>query len=263
MAAVHPSQLDEWHRPAGAERVSAGRSGVAAGGAGERVVALLLAAGAGRRFGGAKQLAPLDGRPLLERPLRALAEARGLAETVVTLGARRERIRAAVDLHGARVVEVPEWEEGIAASLRAGVAAVAGSEAPRADAARADASRPDADASCPDALLVVLGDQAWLRARDVELLLAAARRAPDAAAVRAVHAGRPGHPVLLRRRLFGALARLRGDRGAGALLRAVEVVEVELGAAAVADVDRPAQLIGAAARAGGEASAGGRGEAGR
>ncbi|MDR9368953.1 nucleotidyltransferase family protein [Conexibacter sp. JD483] len=186
----------------------------------ERVVALVLAAGAGRRFGGAKQLAQIDGRPLLERPLRALAGVAGIAETLVTLGARADEVRAQADLHGARPVLVRGWDEGIAASLRAGLTAAA-----------------DADA-----LLVVLGDQAWLRAEHVEHLLACARAAPPFPAVRAVHDGVPGHPVLLRRPLFPALAELRGDRGAGALLRGIGVVEVELGAAAVADVDRPADV---------------------
>lgn len=186
----------------------------------ERVVALVLAAGAGQRFGGAKQLARLGGCPLLERPLRALSSADGIAETLVTLGAERERVRAQVDLHGARVVEVPDWHEGIAASLRAGLAAAA---------------------RC-DALLVVLGDQAWLQAAQVEQLLACARATPGFAAVRAVHTGQPGHPVLLRRELFPAVRALRGDRGASALLRGANVLEIELGAAAVADVDRPQDL---------------------
>jgi CTP:molybdopterin cytidylyltransferase MocA len=66
-----------------------------------RVAGLVLAAGAGRRFGGCKQLAPLDGRPLLEYALAAMAATPGLVCVAVTLGAHADEILATVDLHGA------------------------------------------------------------------------------------------------------------------------------------------------------------------
>ncbi len=184
------------------------------------VEGLVLAAGAGRRFGAVKQLAPRDGRPLLEHALRAVTGSAALDGVVVTLGAHAEQIAAAVDLHGARPVLVEEWQEGIAASLRTGLAAL----------------RP-----ATQAVVIVLGDQPGVTTELVERIVAAGRTT-DRAAVRAVHGGRPGHPVLLRRELFAGVARLRGDRGAGALLDAVPTVTVECGAAAVLDVDTPADL---------------------
>jgi len=184
------------------------------------VEGLVLAAGAGRRFGGVKQLAPLDGRPLLEHALRALTGSPALDGVVATLGADAERIAAAVDLHGARPVLVEAWQEGIAASLRTGVAAL----------------RP-----ATQAVVIVLGDQPGVTAEMVDRVVAAGR-ATNRAAARAVHGGRPGHPVLLRRELFALVARLNGDRGAGALLDTVPTVTVECGAAAVLDVDRPGDL---------------------
>jgi CTP:molybdopterin cytidylyltransferase MocA len=89
-----------------------------------RVGGLVLAAGEGSRFeGGVKQLAPLEGRPLLEHALAAIA---GLEPRVVVLGHEAAAIQAAVDLHGARPVVCEGWREGQAASLRCGVHALGG-----------------------------------------------------------------------------------------------------------------------------------------
>lgn len=189
------------------------------------VEGLVLAAGAGRRFGAVKQLAPLAGRPLLEHALRAMTSSPQLDGVVVTLGAHAEQIAAAIDLNGARIAPVADWEEGIAASLRAGIAAL----------------RPDTEA-----VVIALGDQPGVTATMVARVVEAAR-ASGCAAARATHGGQPGHPVLLRRELFAQASALRGDVGAAALLVDVEVVTVECGAAAVLDVDTPADLV----RAGG------------
>jgi len=184
-----------------------------------RVAGLVLAAGAGRRFGAVKQLAPLAGRPLLEHALAAMASVAGLTRVAVTLGAHADEILAQVDLHGAVPVRVPDWEEGQAASLRAGVAALA----------------PHADA-----IVVTLGDQP--RVDGAVIARIAAEAQGPAPAARAVYGGVPGHPVLITRPLFPAVARLQGDHGARELLRQVGALEVECGAGAVLDVDTPAQL---------------------
>lgn len=177
--------------------------------------ALVLAAGGGRRFGGTKQLATVRGRPLVEHALAAVA---GVSPRVVVLGHAAREIRARVDLHGAEPVVCPEWEEGQAASLRCGLAAVAGA----------------------DAVLVVLGDQPGLTAAAVAALLAAGG---DEDAVRATYDGEPGHPVLLRRPLLARAGELRGDAGFRDLLRDARVGAVEVGhLAAREDVDSPDDL---------------------
>src|SRR3989442_3261575 len=79
---------------------------------------IVLAAGAGRRFGGPKQLAPLAGRPLLQHVVDAAPD-----PLTVVLGAHADAVRAGVDLDSADVVVCEDWEEGQAASLRPGVAA--------------------------------------------------------------------------------------------------------------------------------------------
>ena len=105
---------------------------------------VLLAAGAGSRFraagGGVKLLAPVDGRPLVEWALAALAAA-PLGDRVIVLGAHADELLAAIDLHGARPVRNEHWERGMASSLQAGLAALD----PACTAARRRARRrPDA-----------------------------------------------------------------------------------------------------------------------
>ena len=91
---------------------------------------LVLAAGAGTRFGDEpKQLAELEGRPLLEWAVRAQCDARVLERVVVVLGSSAARIRDAVEFGRAEVVVCPDWDAGQSASLRFGLARLAGRRA--------------------------------------------------------------------------------------------------------------------------------------
>src|SRR5581483_4041463 len=141
-----------------------------------RFGAVVLAAGAGRRFGGAKQIAAWRGRPLLEWVLDAALGVPALEPVVVVLGAHAAAVRAAVDLSEVTVVEALDWEEGQAASLRAGVAALG-------------------DVS---AAVVLLGDMPLISAQVVAG--AVDRFSERCDAVRTTYGGRPGHPVVLGRR---------------------------------------------------------------
>jgi molybdenum cofactor cytidylyltransferase len=182
------------------------------------IAGLVLAAGAGTRFGGPKQLADLHGRPLLEHALGAMSMA-PLDRVAVVLGAAADEIREGVDLHGAEPVVCERWEEGQAASLACGLAAV-----------------PDAEA-----VIVVLGDQPRLSPEAVTRVLRA--RADGVDAVRATYGGEPGHPVLLERSLFDRLRDVSGDRGARNLLMSAKTHEVpcdDLGGGE--DVDTRAEL---------------------
>jgi CTP:molybdopterin cytidylyltransferase MocA len=160
---------------------------------------LVLAAGAGSRFGGpvAKVLAPFRGRPLVEWPVAAL-RAGGVARTFVVLGAEAEAVEAGADLGGAEVVRCPGWSEGLSASLRAGVAA--------------------ASAAGFTAIVVVLGDQPLLSGDAVTRILTT-RSPGEIDAIRATYAGIPGHPTLLESSTFPAITTLHGDAGARDLLR--------------------------------------------
>jgi molybdenum cofactor cytidylyltransferase len=186
---------------------------------------MVLAAGAATRFGGAKQLAILDGRPLLEHALRAMVAA-PLGRVLVVLGSGAEDVIAGVDLHGAEPVVCERWDEGQSASLACGLAELADCEA----------------------VVVTLGDQPHISPDAIRRVMAA--RGGGAVAVRATYGGEPGHPVLLEHKLFERLRDVTGDHGARNLLLSVRMREVpcdDLGGGA--DVDTRAQLD--ALRAGG------------
>lgn len=189
---------------------------------------VVLAAGGGRRFGGGKLLAELDGRPLLEHAVGAMLAVPAIERVVVVLGAGATEIAAAADLAGTEPLVCERWEEGISASLRAGVGALAGDGA--------------------EAVLVTLGDQPFVTPGAIAAI--ADQLDSPAPAVRAVYEGRPGHPVLIKQELFGPVGELRGDAGARDLLAAAGVREIECSRLGSADdVDTAEDLEAARRRA--------------
>jgi molybdenum cofactor cytidylyltransferase len=194
-----------------------------------RVAGLVLAAGAGSRFGGRKMRARLDGRPLVAHVLDA-ARAAGLRRVVIVLGRDAVDVRAALldadrgALAGVLVAVNGAPERGLATSLRLGLAA-------------ATAGPP------PDGVLILLGDQPRVRPAVIAALIGAAAP-PDAVAVAAAHAGdRAPNPVLVLPAGWGLATDLEGDRGLGPLLaaRPQHVVRVPV-AGANPDADTPADL---------------------
>jgi molybdenum cofactor cytidylyltransferase len=166
---------------------------------------LVLAAGEGRRFGGAKLAAELDGRPLFDHALEAMLAVPAIQRVVVVLGAHSEELAARAGLGGVETTLCDEWREGISASLRAGARTLADAEA----------------------IVVALADQPFITPQVIAAIVDQVDS--PAPAARATYAGRPGHPVLIKRRLFAAIEELRGDAGARDLLAAAGVRSVECG----------------------------------
>lgn len=191
--------------------------------------AVVLAAGAGARFGGRKLLAPFGGGTVLAAALGAALAAPVRTVTVVVgaepdaIGAEAERVAAVLgEAQRLQLVGAPLWRDGLAASLAAGIAALP----------------QDADAA-----FIFLGDMPRVPP-DIALALAAALGAESTAACPYVR-GRRGHPALIRRALFPALMALSGDRGAGALLAGLgeRLARVDTSDPGVLlDVDTPADL---------------------
>ena len=179
---------------------------------------IVLAAGEGKRFGGPKQVAVLDGRPLLEHAVRAMLAVPALDPVVVVLGAHAGAVREQVDLSGVDVVVCDRWADGQSASLQAGVAALGEVEA----------------------AVVTLGDQPFISS---EVIAGVLDHRGRHLAVRATYDGAPGHPVLLERRLLDHVGELRGDAGARDLLSGDPVREWECGRLCdPTDIDTPQRL---------------------
>lgn len=185
------------------------------------IAAIILAAGSGRRFGGGKLLADLDGRPLIEHSIAAYAAVPAVERVFLVLGSGAAELRAAANLDPAVVVPCSGWQEGRSASVRCGIAAAA--------------------ASGCRATLIGLGDQPLVTRGAIEAVLA--HSDGTAPAARATYGGVPGHPVLVKRELFDQLAGPVREGGARRVIEDVGVTHVEVGRlGGNEDVDTKADL---------------------
>ena len=176
-----------------------------------RVLGVVLAAGGSTRMGRPKQLAELDGRPLLAHALAALDTA-PVDRVVVALGGAASQVLDRVDLGRAEPLVVEGWAAGMGHVLASTLAQAGDDWA---------------------AVVVLIGDQPLVPAGPV---------------VTATYGGRPGHPRLFDRRLLPDLLRLTGDTGARDLLAAdpdrVHRVEVgDLGSDADVDVEADLERV--------------------
>ncbi|MFI7522908.1 nucleotidyltransferase family protein [Micromonospora globbae] len=184
---------------------------------------LLLAAGAGRRLGMPKALLPYRGRLLVEHAADVLTTA-GCRPVVVVLGAEADRVQARARLP--EVVVNGDWATGMGSSLRAGLSALTDDTA--------------------EAAVVTLVDMPGLTAAAVRRV--AADATADCLAQATYRDGRRGHPVLLGRLHWPAVAHAAtGDRGARDYLRARGDTVRLVPCADVADdtdIDLPEQAVG-------------------
>ncbi len=180
---------------------------------------LILAAGASRRLGRDKALLRLaSGETLLERAIEA-ARGAGLRAAVTVASAESAAAQEAQRLD-VPVIVVPEASEGMAASLRAGVAALA----------------VDPEVA---GILVLLVDQWRVGSNDLAQLIDAWEAAGRQVAA-ARYGGMNGVPALFGRPWFDMLENLSGDRGARDFLRSGDaaITAIDMPTAAV-DLDTP------------------------
>lgn len=163
------------------------------------ISAILLAAGAGSRFGktpfgGGKLLAEFEGRPLIEHSLEAL-QLSPVDEMVVVLGEDARSLREVCEpyaKYGVRVVENPQWSEGQSTSVGVGLQAMG---------------------SGVRAAVVMLADQPLVRAEAVKRLIAAFEGGAKAAV--ATYGGKRRNPALFSREVWPLLLEeMSGDEGA-------------------------------------------------
>ncbi|MDP9051344.1 MAG: nucleotidyltransferase family protein [Acidobacteriota bacterium] len=164
------------------------------------IAAIVLAAGASTRFGQPKQLAILGNQTLLERAVRTAGEA-GCKPVVVVLGAEADTIRERCHLDDAIVVVNDDWAEGMASSIRAGVAAI----------------------EVADGAIVMTCDQPAVTVQHLRALIA------SGGVTASSYAGRSGVPAYFPMEFFPALRNLTGDSGAREILHCAAAVELENG----------------------------------
>jgi molybdenum cofactor cytidylyltransferase len=183
--------------------------------------AIVLAAGASRRFGSPKQHVRVDGRPLMHTVVSRAVEIAGHS-TLVVLGANAAELAPLLSHTPATIVINRDWTEGLASSIRAGVSRLPG--------------------FCTGAMLV-LADQAAVTAEDLRRLAGTWRRQPDYITA-AQYGATLGAPAIFPSSSFRDLTELRGDRGASVLFHRNpdRVVRVPMDSAAL-DIDTPEDLL--------------------
>jgi molybdenum cofactor cytidylyltransferase len=182
------------------------------------IPAIILAAGASTRMGSPKQLVLWDGETMLHRTARMASEA-GCDPVIVVIGYEAKSMHAAVaDLPVCCITNL-DWKEGMASSLRAGVTALP---------------------TQAEATLLLVCDQPSL---DTALLrsMLTAHHSQRGTMVACTYGDTRGIPAILPRRCFDELLRLRGDRGAKAMLEGEKVIEVAFPGGAL-DLDKPEDL---------------------
>ena len=170
-----------------------------------RIAAVVLAAGQSTRMGANKLLADLHGRPLLAATVSQI-QASGVDDLIVVTGHQAAEVEAALRHTKARLVHNAAYADGLATSVRAGIAAV-----------------QDFDAA-----FICLGDMPLVRAADLKRMMAAFNVEEGRSLIAPAWGRKLGNPVLWGQEHFVSLMALEGDRGARSLLEASREQIVEI-----------------------------------
>ena len=160
---------------------------------------VLLAAGAGKRFGGGKLLHEIDGEPMIQRALRLYGKLPFAARVLVTRQDATMIQHLAIE-SGFPAVINPDPERGVGSSVSIATEAILQAEPP------------------PDGILYAVADQPYLTQESVEKLLAAFSESPDHI-VSLGFGGRRGNPAIFPAKFFQELCALEEDIGGGAVIR--------------------------------------------
>ena len=187
-----------------------------------KIALVLMASGAGRRFGANKLLQTVDGLPLVRRVMAACPPELFAPALVVS---RYPEILSLAEELGYTPIFNSGADEGISATVRLGTAA--------------------AQAAGADGALFAVADQPWITRASVERVMAAFSSHPDTIPALGWQ-GKKGNPCLFPREFFPELSALTGDTGGGAVIKAhrdrLRLVEAG-NPAELLDVDTPADLI--------------------
>jgi molybdenum cofactor cytidylyltransferase len=157
-------------------------------------VLLLLAAGESRRYGSAKQLALIEGDPMIRHVLLNLVDP-DTYQIVVVLGAHSELIRPAIADLDIDIIENDLWASGISSSIQAGLSFI--------------------EKKFPETIGIVIvpGDQVMVNRDHLKELLAVSQKYPGSI-IATNYDGAPGVPVYFPGKEWSMLLKLEGDEGA-------------------------------------------------
>lgn len=184
-----------------------------------QTIALIMAAGQSSRFQGIKQLAKIDGEPMLNRTLKHWCQVEQL-DVVVCLGANAERIAPEISFD-VPAIQIDNWHEGLGHNIAAAVNRL----------------------NQPYARIVIgLADQVGIDSTYIARMLDVSTQFPDHI-IATTYAGKMGVPALFPARFQHDLKHLYGDNGArSVLLSNQNWVKTLTNERAVFDIDTPADL---------------------
>lgn len=185
--------------------------------------AVLLAAGASRRFGAEnKLLARIDDAPLLTHTLKLWCDVSPVSKVFLITGFEHERVGAYAHHERVSALYNSKWEEGMGASLALGF---------------------EAAAQGADGVFVALADMPWIKPQTIDALIKSFATAPKPAISAPFFQGRRGHPVLFDAAYVEQVRRLSGDEGARSILSGAPITKVHVDDPGIlADIDEPGQL---------------------
>ncbi|HEY1201844.1 MAG TPA: nucleotidyltransferase family protein [Niastella sp.] len=154
---------------------------------------IILAAGASTRLGRPKQLLPWQGKTLLQHAVETALTI--TTQPVVVTGCNADQLSAGVDHTQVHVVFNPEWEQGIASSIRCGLQALLNRTPP------------------PDQVIFMVCDQPFV-SPGLLLNLINERQKSHKSIIVSSYAGTLGIPALFSTTHFAQLLDLQGDTGA-------------------------------------------------
>lgn len=189
-----------------------------------RIAAVVLAAGESRRMGDANKLTlPVGGVPMVARVVDSLSRS-GIAKVIVVTGHEAEEVEKGLAGRPIELVHNPDYAEGIASSIRAGIGAL----------------KDDVDGA-----LIALGDMPWVEPETIDRLVDAFASSAEPSIFVPTHGKKRGNPVLWSAAYFPELLALTGDVGGRVLFHrhAIAISDVEVESTGVdIDVDTPDAL---------------------
>ena len=168
------------------------------------IAGIIIAAGESRRLNSPKQLLDWQGDYLINHIVQVVQESK-IQDTLIILGSRAEEIQTILHAGSGRIIHNTMWAEGMSTSIKKGIESLSDEI---------------------EGVFILLVDQPFVDARLMNEMIA--RFSQTKADILAPRVGkRQCNPVLFRRTLFNELLKIRGDKGAKALLKKYPVAWME------------------------------------